>query len=97
MLAFKDLDMIDNQRRNLLLGALLAPLMSNSTLAASASGSMPHAHAIPSMGSEMDKVKWMGDEQIGMLVYPGMTVMDLIGPHCMFGSLMSAKIYIIAK
>ncbi|MBA6142765.1 MULTISPECIES: DJ-1/PfpI family protein [Pseudomonas] len=89
--------MIDHQRRNLLLGALLAPMMSNSALAASATESMPHAHPIPSMGPDMDKVKWMGDEQIGMLVYPGMTVMDLIGPHCMFGSLMGAKIHIVAK
>lgn len=89
--------MIDHQRRNLLLGALLAPMMSNSALAASSTESMPHAHPIPSMGPDMDKVKWMGDEQIGMLVYPGMTVMDLIGPHCMFGSLMGAKIHIVAK
>jgi len=89
--------MIDNQRRTLMLGALLAPLMSNSALAASASEPMPHAHPIPSMGPEMDKVKWMGDEQIGMLVYPGMTVMDLIGPHCMFGALMGAQIHIVAK
>lgn len=89
--------MIDHHRRNLLLGALLAPMMSNSALAASATESMPHTHTIPSMGPDMDKVKWMGDEQIGMLVYPGMTVMDLIGPHCMFGSLMGAKIHIVAK
>jgi putative intracellular protease/amidase len=32
-----------------------------------------------------------------MLIYPGMTVMDLIGPHCMFGSLMGATIHIVAK
>lgn len=89
--------MIDHQRRNLLLGALLAPMMSNYALAARATESMPHAHPIPSMGPDMDKVKWMGDERIGMLVYPGMTVMDLIGPHCMFGSLMGAKIHIVAK
>lgn len=89
--------MIDNQRRTLMLGALLAPLMSNSALAASATEPMPHGHPIPSMGPDMDKVKWMGDEQIGMLVYPGMTVMDLIGPHCMFGALMGAQIHIVAK
>ncbi|MDD1954320.1 DJ-1/PfpI family protein [Pseudomonas sp. 8209] len=89
--------MINNQRRNLLLGALIAPLMGNSALAATAAESMPHGHPMPSMGPEMDKVKWMGDEQIGMLVYPGMTVMDLIGPHCMFGALMGAKIHIVAK
>lgn len=89
--------MIDNQRRTLMLGALLAPLLGNSALAASAIEPMPHGHPIPSMGPDMDKVKWMGDEQIGMLVYPGMTVMDLIGPHCMFGALMGAQIHIVAK
>jgi hypothetical protein len=32
-----------------------------------------------------------------MLMYPGMTVMDLIGPQSMFGALMGAKIYLVAK
>ena len=34
---------------------------------------------------------WLGDEQIAMLIYPGMTVMDLIGPHCMFAGMMGRK------
>lgn len=45
----------------------------------------------------MDSVPWMGSEEIAMLVYPGMTVMDLVGPHCMFGALMGVKIHIVAK
>lgn len=89
--------MIDYRRRNLMLGALLAPLLGNSALAASKAAATPHNHPVPDMGPEMNKVKWVGDEQIGMLVYPGMTVMDLIGPHCMFGSMMGAKIHIVAK
>lgn len=32
-----------------------------------------------------------------MLVYPGMTVMDLVGPHCIFGSLIGVKIHIVAE
>jgi cyclohexyl-isocyanide hydratase len=89
--------MIDNDRRTLLLAALLAPL------AASASGilmaddmPMPE-HPMPDMGPVMNKVHWIGDEEIAMLAYPGMTVMDLIGPHCMFASMMGAKIHIVAK
>ena len=39
----------------------------------------------------------MGDEQIGMLMYPGMTVMDLIGPQSMFASMMGAKVMLVAK
>lgn len=89
--------MIDNQRRNLVIGALLAPLAASITLKASAADKPMHPHAMPDMGPDMNKVPWMGDEQIAMLVYPGMTVMDLVGPHCMFGSLMGAKIYIVAK
>lgn len=89
--------MIDNQRRNLVIGALLAPFAASIPVSASAAEKPVHAHDMPSMGPDMDKVPWMGDEQIAMLVYPGMTVMDLVGPHCMFGSLMGAKIYIVAK
>jgi putative intracellular protease/amidase len=52
---------------------------------------------MPDMGSEMNDVHWQGNEQIAMLMYPGMTVMDLIGPQSMFGALMGAKIYLVAK
>lgn len=45
----------------------------------------------------MLKVHWTGNEQIAMLIYPGMTVMGLIGPHCMLGVLMGAKIHLVAK
>ncbi|WP_330214454.1 DJ-1/PfpI family protein [Pseudomonas sp. AM8] len=89
--------MIDNQRRNLVIGALLAPLAASITLKASAADEPTHDHKMPDLGPDMAKVPWMGEEQIAMLVYPGMTVMDLVGPHCMFGSLMGAKIYIVAK
>ena len=50
-------------------------------------------HKMPNTGN----VHWMGDEQIAMLMYPGMTMMDLIGPHCMLGGLMGAKIFFVAK
>ncbi|NEU14843.1 DJ-1/PfpI family protein [Methylobacterium sp. BTF04] len=43
------------------------------------------------------KVHWMGDERIAMLMYPGMTVMDLIGPHSMFAAMMGAEIHLVAK
>lgn len=52
---------------------------------------------MPEMDRDMDSVPWMGSEQIAMLIYPGMTVMDVVGPHCMFGLLMGAKIHIVAK
>lgn len=85
--------MTDIDRRTASLLALLAPFVAS---AASAQPSMPN-HKMPEMSPEMTKVPWVGTEKIAMLVYSGMTVMDLIGPHCMFGSLMGAKIHIVAK
>lgn len=89
--------MINNQRRNLVIGALLAPLAASVHFKASAADKTTQKHNMSDIGPDMDKVPWMGDEQIAMLIYPGMTVMDLIGPHCMFGSLMGATIHIVAK
>lgn len=73
--------------------AFLAPLAVG---AAGAQTPTPQ-HTMPDMGRDMSTVPWMGSEQIAMLIYPGMTVMDLVGPHCMFGSLMGAKIHLVAK
>ncbi len=79
-------------RRKAMLLALSA------TFASEASGNAREAtqgseHKMPEGGS----VHWTGDERIAMLMYPGMTVMDLIGPHSMFGALMGAKIFLVAK
>lgn len=40
---------------------------------------------------------WTQDNQIAMLVYPRMTILDLIGPQYMFASLMGAKVHLVAK
>ena len=91
----KDSAMINIHRRTAALITLLAPF------AASAAAAQTAPHKMPDMGAgtrrDMTKVPWMGSEEIAMLVYPGMTVMDLIDLHCMFGSLMGAKIHIVAK
>jgi len=92
--------MIDEQRRNLILASLatsLASALPSSASAQSHSHSHSSSHTMPTMNNSMDDVPWEGDEVIGMLIYPGMTVMDLIGPHAMFGSLMGAKIHIVSK
>ena len=91
--------MTEIDRRTATLLALLAPF------AAGAAGAQtsPPQPKMTDMGHDMDmngydpKVHWMGDEQIGMLMYPGMTVMDLIGPQSWFGAMMGAKIYLVAK
>lgn len=88
--------MIDIDRRTATLFTILAPFAATSAVAQT-----NHPHKMPDLGHgtarDMSKVPWMGSEEIAMLVYPGMTVMDLIGPHCMFGSLMGVKIHIVAK
>lgn len=82
-------------RRRAVLLTLLAPLaVRTPTALADAS---EHAMTMPDMGPEMNKVHWVGNEQIAMLMYPGMTVMDLIGPQSMFGALMGADIHLVAK
>jgi len=88
--------MTDIDRRTAVLLALAAPFAAR----AQTPTSQPQA---PDMGQDMDmsgydpKVHWMGNEQIAMLMYPGMTVMDLIGPQSMFGALMGAKVLLVAK
>ena len=81
--------MTDFNRRKALLLTLSAPF------AVQATGAQPqeHQHKMPSGGN----VHWTGNEQIAMLMYPGMTVLDLIGPQSMFGALMGAKVHLVAK
>ena len=88
--------MTDINRRKAVLLSLLAPFAPHALLAAGEQAQQPE-HKTPDMGPEMSKVHWQGDEQIAMLMYPGMTVMDLIGPQSMFGALMGAKIFLVAK
>lgn len=84
--------MIELNRRKAVLLALAAPF---GPYAAPAAGqqAQEHHHKMP----DTKNVHWTGNEQIAMLMYPGMTVMDLIGPHCMLGGLMGAKIFLVAK
>lgn len=36
-----------------------------------------------------------GNEEIAMLLYPGFTALDLVGPHYFFSSLMGAKVHLV--
>lgn len=40
---------------------------------------------------------WSGKEQIGMLMYPGMTALDFVGPQFMFAGLIGVKMHHVAK
>ena len=84
--------MNDINRRRAILFALSAPF---SPYVADAATEQPQEsqHKMPAGVN----VHWTGDEQIAMLMYPGMTVLDLIGPQAMFGALMGAKVHLVAK
>jgi putative intracellular protease/amidase len=87
--------MTDLERRALLLATLTLPLATPVVAAGPPGHDMaaePLAHDMADSAS-----RWVKHEQIALLIYPGMTVMDLIGPHSMFGALMGAKVMLVAK
>ncbi|MDK9695686.1 MAG: DJ-1/PfpI family protein [Siculibacillus sp.] len=75
------------------LAALALALVSGSPRAAegapSASPSAAHDMGMPT--------GWMGREKIAMLLYPGFTALDLVGPHHMLTSLMGAETRLVAR
>ena len=40
---------------------------------------------------------WMGNDKIAMLLYPGFTALDLVGPQYFFANLMGAAVHLVAK
>ncbi len=100
--------MTDISRRKALQFAMLTPFLPSSAFAMEAGQDLPQAakatpepqamdHDTTKLSPTMQKVPWVRDEQIAMLMYPGMTVLDLIGPQAMFASMMGAKIMLVAK
>jgi len=74
-------------RRNFLYGAVAAAAMSQLGLAQSKTHDMGGLqHPIPER-----------PEDIVMLIYPGMTALDLIGPQQVLGYVMGAKVHLVAK
>lgn len=95
---------MDKNRRTLLQGitgaALLAPYLAlEKAMAAEAARTTPaqapnHQEAM----AEMEKVLGpglYGQEQIGMLIYPKFTALDLVGPHYFFACMFGAKVHLI--
>ncbi len=68
-------------RRSLLLAALALPLALPAMRATAAPG---HAEAADS-----------GTDHIGMLVYPGFTALDFVGPHHFLGGMPGAKVHVV--
>lgn len=89
--------MTSNERRSFLRTAAAA--LATSPWLAQASRAEPAQPAQPASTDGMDKLppSWTGNEQIGLLMYPGMTALDFVGPQHMFSSLMGARGHHIAK
>lgn len=77
-------------------GAMLAPFLALERAAAAvaqtSTAKSATAHddlmAIPGM-------KMHGDEQVAMLLYPGFTALDLVGPHYFFACMMGATVHLV--
>lgn len=95
-------------RRSLLLGAgsalFAAPFLALQRAAAQvAAGEISPALAAARKESEaahrdlmnIDGVKMHGNEKIAMLLYPGFTALDLVGPHFFFACMMGAKVDLV--
>ncbi|MBU0557519.1 MAG: DJ-1/PfpI family protein [Alphaproteobacteria bacterium] len=72
----------------------LAPFLAIETAMARAGppASDPHDRltAVPGL-------KMHGDEQVAMLLYPGFTALDLVGPHYFFASMMGATVHLVTN
>ena len=86
--------MASHERRGFLLAAAAA-LAASPWLVQAAEPVRPQGSSTDGMSNLPPS--WTGKEQVGMLLYPGMTALDFVGPHHMFSSLMGAQVHQIAK
>lgn len=87
-----------NSRRDVLqLLSAASVLLAGSARSAGA----PAATNASSTGTDHDMsampANWMGSEQIAMVLYPGFTALDFVGPHYMMAGLMGAKVHLVAS
>lgn len=80
-------------RRTAALIAMLTPFAGRQAFAAGAGQPM----ARPPEEPQAVPANWVRPDMIAMLVYPGMTALDLFGPQHMFAALMGAKVHLVAK
>jgi len=82
--------------------AVLAPLLAGARGAIGAPE--PNATAPPAAAMSDDDVrmmtdalgpKWVGHEQVAMLLYPGFTALDLVGPHYFFACMYGATVHLV--
>lgn len=95
---------METNRRALLQGitgaALLAPYLALEKAMAVEAAKVAPANSADHMAGmvEMEKVLGpglYGQEQIGMLIYPKFTALDLVGPHYFFACMFGAKVHLV--
>lgn len=77
-------------------GALVAAGIQAATPTASAGRSRAAADPKPTHDMSAFPPHWHGRERIGMILYPGFTALDLVGPQYMFANLMGATVDLLA-
>ncbi len=73
-----------------------APLLRGSVLAQGGASPAAPPSAITHDMSQFPE-NWTRSDQIIMVLYPGFTALDLIGPQYFFGSLMGARVHLASK
>lgn len=94
---------METTRRRLLsslaAATLLSPLLSVPRTAACSAHELAAAKALAEEAHQrlmaVPGLTMHGSEDIAMLVYPGMTALDLVGPHYFFASMMGAKVHLV--
>jgi putative intracellular protease/amidase len=91
---------MDTTRRALALAAATAAFAAPAVRAAEPTLSSPRPPAPRGPRPSTDPAYWLspkGGETIAMLLYPGMTALDLIGPHYALATLKGAKVTLVSK
>ena len=88
-------------RKDFLKSALAAitavPLFGSNSQAQATPKKSPEEESTPTHDMSQFPANWTRSDQIIMIVYPGFTALDLIGPQYFFGSLMGATVHLAAK
>ncbi|MEQ1839032.1 MAG: DJ-1/PfpI family protein [Verrucomicrobiales bacterium] len=74
-----------------------APLLRDTSFAQEASSAAAGKETAPTHDMSHFPENWTRPDEIIMILYPGFTALDLIGPQYFFGSLMGAKVHLAAK
>ncbi len=90
-------------RRGLMLGAVgtLGPFLALAKAVAQTEDERAAAMARSEQAHNdlmnIEGLRMMGQEQIAMLLYPGFTALDLVGPQYMFASMMGATVHLVTQ